>query len=88
VANPWPETPYQKAEDLFHHPEFEQMCASICRHGNHTLNAAQVRAVWSGYIAGESCRKSGESLNIQFLVVFRTRRQLIQWMKLLETRTW
>ena len=71
-------------ERLLLHPHFDGLCQSICNHGNHQLVPAQVRSIWELHIEGGSVRIVGARLQIQYTLVWRTIRTILQWMELMD----
>ncbi len=66
------------------HPEFDRVCADICRHGNHCLGALQVKGIWMLYIEGKSNRAIAGRLSINDTLVWRTINTLSQYMGLMD----
>lgn len=85
ATSSWPETLFRDEESFFHHSRFREICERICSHGNHSLEAAQCSEIWVLHIAGESCRSIAAILNVNYVLIFRIKRQLTEWMNLIAT---
>lgn len=82
----WPESPFILREELLYHPEFSDICESICKHGSNSLLPHQIRSILEMQINGMSCRQIGEALSANYSSIFRAQKKLLEWATLVESR--
>jgi hypothetical protein len=79
IQSSFPEKRFVKEERLLNHPEFEQICVSICSHGNHKLNSVNVRQIWELYLEGATNRGIAKTVSINHVTVYRCIANLTKW---------
>lgn len=84
IGSSFPESHLTEQERLLYHPDFDDLCGTLCSHGNHQLTASQVRSIWLGYLGGSSNRCIGSNLGINHSLVWRTINALTQWVALMD----
>lgn len=82
IKSNWPETHFSIEEKLLNDPEFDVICEALCKHGNHTLIAAQMISIWEMHCEGLSERKIAHVLIINDSAVHRTIKKLKELSKL------
>lgn len=80
----FPQSHLTACERFSHHPDFNDICRRICRHGNHKLTSVGVARIWALYIDGNSNRVIGGILAVNDSLVWRTIRSVVQWMNLMD----
>lgn len=75
----FPEKRFVKEERLLNHADFDDICASVCGHGNHKLSAPEVRSIWERYLEGETNRGIAKVIGTSHVTVFRCIANLTKW---------
>lgn len=71
-------------KELLNREDFDDICAGITHHGNHSLTKIQVRGIWEMYVEhGYSDRRIGKELGINDTLVWRIRQHLTKWAEIM-----
>jgi len=81
-----PQSIFKEEEHFQNHPEFDEICSSLCKHGNSRLNPVLVKAIWQDYCEGRSTRESERSHMVSDTAVFRVIKTITEWMNIVDTR--
>lgn len=79
IKSSFPEKRFVKEERLLNHADFDEICALVCRHGNHRLNQWQVRDIWERHLEGGTNRAIASAININHVTVYRCIASLTKW---------
>ena len=79
IQSSFPSKRYGKEEALLNHAEFDDICSSVCGHGNHRLVASQVKEIWELYLEGKTNRAISKETKVNHVTVYRTITSLTEW---------
>lgn len=79
VQSSFPEKRFGREESLLNHRDFDEICASVCSHGNSFLSPEQVRKIWELHLEGATNRGIAKAISINYMMVYRCIVNLTKW---------
>jgi len=86
IISSFPESLLKEEEHFQNHPEFKELCISLCVHGNSRLSPKRVQLIWMDYCSGKTQRESELKHKVSDTTVLRIIRRITEWMGLMGTR--
>jgi len=82
IKSTWPEPNFSVEETLLNNPDLEDICESLCGHGNHLATSQQMVAIWKAHCEGDSLRTIEKKFKIHNVTVYRIIKKLREVSKL------
>lgn len=84
LISSWPEGVFSQEEAFLHHSEFDELCETLCGHGNNSLSPNELREIWAAYCEGKSHRGIAQLFDVSDTAIFRAIKKITEWMHIME----
>jgi hypothetical protein len=83
----FPEGRFRKEEEFTYHPEFNEICGLICKHGRMRFTAEVLKKMWIDHCDGATIRQSEKKYGVSDNRILAALRKIKEWMSLMDLNT-
>lgn len=86
MVSSWPDTVFNKEEELLNNPDLQSICEALSKHGNNVVSPATMVKIFERHCEGYSLREIEKQLDIHYVTIFRAINRLREMAKLMDEK--